>query len=164
MIRRDNKSGLCLRCVKKSDSFRSAASQGAQKRYEDPAQRERTSKALRRANQTDPTIRERKSARMKEIAADPDWKARNAENCRQRRLWEKGQAGRTPESHAKQGRTFSRRHGIASWCPHDYVEQARQLRRSNIPVEEVKRMIFEQQEKDLEQLRRRMGHGQHRGR
>ena len=39
MIRRDNKSGLCGPCVKKSDSFRRAASGAAHRRYEDPAQR-----------------------------------------------------------------------------------------------------------------------------
>lgn len=163
MIRRDNKSGMCTRCVKKSDQFRRAASGAAHRRYEDPEQRERTGRAVKLANQIDPTIRERKSAIMKEIAADPEWKARNAEQCRQRRLWEIGVAARTPESNARQGRTFSLRHGIGSWCPTDYIEQARELRRLNVPVEEVKRMIAEQQEKDLEQLRRRMGHGQRRG-
>lgn len=163
MIRRDNKSGLCAPCVKKSDSFRRAASGAAHRRYEDPAQRERTGKAVRLANQLDPTIRERKSAIMKEIAADPEWKARNAEQCRDRRLWEIGVAARTPESNAKQGRTFSLRHGIGSWCPTDYIQQARELRRLNVPVEEVKRMIAEQQEKDIEEVRRRMGHGQRRG-
>lgn len=163
MIRRDNKSGMCTRCVKKSDEFRRAASGAAHRRYEDPAQRERTGKAVKLANQIDPTIRERKSAIMKEIAADPEWKARNAEQCRDRRLWEIGVAARTPESNAKQGRTFSLRHGIGSWCPTDYIQQARELRRLNVPVEEVKRMIAEQQEKDIEAVRRRMGHGQRRG-
>lgn len=163
MIRRDNKSGLCRECVKKSDEFRRAASGAAHRRYEDPAQRERTGNAVKRANRLDPTIRQRKSAIMKEIAADPEWKARNAEQCRDRRLWEIGVAARTPESNARAGRTFSQRHGIGSWCPTDYIEQARELRRLNIPLEEVKRMIADQYEKDLEQLRRRMGHGQRRG-
>lgn len=159
MIRRDNKSGLCGPCVKKSDSFRRAASGAAHRRYEDPEQRERTGKAVKLANQLDPTIRERKSAIMKEIAADPEWKARNAEQCRQRELWKLGRAGRTELSNIRQGVTFSLRHGIGSWCPTDYIEQARDLRRLGVPVEEVKRMIAEQQEKDLEQVRRRMGHG-----
>lgn len=163
MIRRDNRSGMCTRCVKKSDEFRRAASGAAHRRYEDPEQRERTGKAVRMANRLDPTIRQRKSAIMKEIAADPEWKARNAEQCRDRRLWEIGVAARTPESNARAGRTFSQRHGIGSWCPTDYIEQARELRRLNVPLEEVKRMIADQYEKDLEQLRRRMGHGQRRG-
>lgn len=154
---------MCTRCVKKSDEFRRAASGAAHRRYEDPEQRERTGKAVRMANRLDPTIRQRKSAIMKEIAADPEWKARNAEQCRDRRLWEIGVAARTPESNARAGRTFSQRHGIGSWCPTDYIEQARELRRLNIPLEEVKRMIADQHEKDLEQLRRRMGHGQRRG-
>lgn len=156
MIRRDNKSGLCVKCVKKSKEFRRAASGAAHRRYEDPAERERTGKAVRRANQLDPTIRVRKSQIMKEIAADPEWKARNAEQCRERRLWEKGLAGRTAESHVRQGITFSQRHGIRSWCPLEYVEQARELRRSGVSVEETKRMIAEQQEADLERYRRRM--------
>lgn len=160
MIRRDNKSGLCAPCVKKSDSFRRAASGAAHRRYEDPEQRERTGKAVKRANRLDPTIRVRKSAIMKEIAADPEWKRRNAEQCRERRLWEIGVAARTPESDARAGRTFSRRHGIGSWCPEDYIEQARELRKSGVSVEETKRMIFEQRDLDLDRLRRRMSaHG-----
>lgn len=159
MIRRDNASGLCVRCVKKSDSFRRAASGAAHRRYEDPAERERTGKAVRRANQIDPTIRVRKSQIMKEIAADPEWKARNAQQCRERRLWEIGVAARTPESDARAGRTFSQRHGIASWCPLEYIEQAKALRRSGVSVEETKRMIAEQQESDLRRYRREMGRG-----
>lgn len=159
MIRRDNKSGLCRQCVKNSDSFRRAASGAAHRRYEDPEQRKLTGRGVKLANQRDPTIRERKSAIMKEIAADPEWKARNAEQCRQRELWKLGRAGRTELSNVRQGITFSRRHGIGSWCPPDYIEQARELRRLNVPVEEVKRMIADQYEKDLEQLRRKMGHG-----
>lgn len=159
MIRRDNKSGLCRQCVKKSDSFRRAASGAAHRRYEDPEQRKITGQGVRRANRADPTIRERKSAIMKEIAADPAWKRRNAEQCRERRLWEIGVAARTPESDAQAGRTFSRRHGIGSWCPEDYIKQARELRRSGVSVEETQRMIFEQQERDLARLRRKMGHG-----
>lgn len=156
MIRRDNKSGLCVQCVKRSNEFRRAASGAAHRRYEDPAERERTGQAVRRANQLDPTIRVRKSQIMKEIAATPEWKARNAEQCRERRLWEIGVAARTPESDARAGRTFSRRHGIGSWCPEDYIEQARELRKSGVSVEETKRMIAEQQEVDLERYRRRM--------
>jgi len=159
MIRRDNKSGLCVKCVKKSDSFRRAASGAAHRRYEDPEERKRTGEGVRRANQADPTIRVRKSAIMKEIAADPEWKARNAEQCRERRLWETGLAARTPESFVRQGQTFSRRHGIGSWCPLEYVEQARELRRAGVSVEETKRMIAEQQEADLRAYRRRMGRG-----
>lgn len=159
MIRRDNKSGLCAPCVKKSDSFRRAASGAAHRRYEDPAQRERTGRGVRLANQLDPTIRERKSAIMKEIAADPEWKARNAEQCRERELWKLGRAGRTELSNVRQGVTFSQRHGIGSWCPTDYIQQARDLRRLKVPLEEVKRMIAEQYEKDMAEVRRRMGHG-----
>lgn len=156
MIRRDNKSGLCSRCVKKSDSFRRAASGAAHRRYEDPEQRKITGQGVRRANLTDPTIRERKSAIMKEIAADPEWKARNAEQCRDRRLWEIGVAARTPESDAKAGRTFSQRHGIRSWCPAEYVETARKLRLAGVSVEETKRMIAEQHERDMARFRRKI--------
>ena len=157
MIRRDNKSGLCGSCVKKSDSFRRAASGAAHRRYEDPAERKKTGAAVKRANQIDPTIRVRKSQIMKEIAADPEWKRRNAEQCRDRRLWEKGLAARTPESHVRQGVTFSQRHGIASWCPLEYLEQARELRRAGVSVEETQRMIAEQQEADLRAYRRKNG-------
>lgn len=157
MIRRDNKSGLCVQCVKKSNSFRRAASGAAHRRYEDPEQRKRTGAAVKRANQLDPTIRVRKSQIMKEIAATPEWKERNAQQCRDRRLWEIGVAARTPESDARAGRTFSQRHGIASWCPLEYVEQARELRKAGVSVEETKRMIAEQQEADLERYRRKMG-------
>ena len=156
MIRRDNKSGLCVQCVKKSNSFRRAASGAAHRRYEDPEQRRLTGEGVKRANQLDPTIRVRKSRIMKEIAATPEWKERNAEQCRERKLWEKGLAARTADSFVQQGITFSQRHGIASWCPTEYVEQARELRRSGVSVEETKRMIFEQQERDLERFRRRM--------
>lgn len=159
MIRRDNKSGLCSACVKKSDSFRANVAGAVRARYSDPEERKKTGDAMRRANLVDPTISERKSARMREIAADPAWKARNAENCRDRRLWEAGQAGRTAKSHVAQGKTFSRRHGLAVWCPEDYLEDARRLRALGIPLDEVKALIFEQQERDLERLRQRMGHG-----
>lgn len=156
MIRRDNKSGLCRQCVKKSDSFRRAVSGAAHRRYENPEQREITGRGVKRANQLDPTIRVRKSAIMKEIAADPEWKARNAEQCRKRELWKIGLAARTEESNVRQGITFTMRHGIGSWCPMEYIEQARELRRSGVSVEETKRMIAEQQETDLERYRRRM--------
>lgn len=160
MIRRDNKSGLCTRCVKRSNEFRRAASGAAHRRYEDPAEREKTGKGVRRANQLDPTIRVRKSQIMKEIAATPEWKERNAQQCRDRELWKLGLAGRTAESNVRQGVTFSQRHGIRSWCPLEYVEQARELRRAGVSVEETKRMIAEQQEADLDRYRRRMaGHG-----
>lgn len=159
MIRRDNASGLCVRCVKKSNEFRRAASGAAHRRYEDPAEREKTGKAVRRAHQIDPTIRVRKSQAMKEIAATSEWKERNAELCRERRLWEIGVAARTPESDARAGQTFSLRHGIASWCPMEYVETARDLRRSGVSVEETKRLIAEQQEADLERYRRKTARG-----
>lgn len=125
MLRADNRSGYCARCVKQSPEYRAKVAAGAKRRYADPAERARTGQAVRRANQADPTIRERKSAAMREIAATPEWQARNAENCRERRLWEKGRAGRTEASNVRQGVTFSQRHGIASWCPADYVEMAR---------------------------------------
>lgn len=156
MIRRDSKSGLCVKCVKKDDSFRRAASQAAHRRYADPAERERTGAGVRRAVQLDPTIRERKAAKMREIAAAPEWRQRNAEQCRERRLWEKGVAARTPESNAQGGRTFSQRHGIGSWCPPDYVEEAKRLRRLGHPAPEVRRMIEEQHVRDLARFRRKL--------
>lgn len=156
MIRRDNKSGLCASCVKKSKSFRRAVSKAAKKKYENPAARKKTGDAIRRANQLDPTIRARKSASMKRAAADPAWKARNAELCRQKRLWEKGLAARTADSFVQQGITFTMRHGIGSWCPLEYIEQARELRQSGVSVEETKRMIADQQEADLERHRRKV--------
>lgn len=156
MIRRDNKSGLCRKCVKNSKSFRRAASEAARRKYEDPEARKKTGDAVRRANQLDPTIRDRKSKAMKEIAATPEWRDRNAQQCRDRRLWEIGVAARTPESDARAGRTFSRRHGIGSWCPEDYIEQARELRRAGVSVEDTKRMIWEQHDRDIKRLRGRM--------
>lgn len=154
-IRADNRSGYCGRCVKKTPEFRAKAAAGAQRRYADPAARERTGAAMRAAYQRDPTIAERKAAKMREIAADPEWKARNAEQCRERRLWETGLAARTPESHARQGRTFSQRHGLGAWCPADYVDLARDLRRSGVPLDETKRLVAEQQEADRAAVRKR---------
>ena len=112
---------------------------------------------MKRAYRHDPTIAERKAARMREITSDPEWKARNAENCRSRRLWEKGLAARTPESFERQGRTFSQRHGIGAWCPADYVDHARDLRKSGVPLDETKRLIAEQIESDLRRFRRKVG-------
>lgn len=158
LVRRDNRSGYCAKCVKASPEYRAKVAAGARKRYADPAERERTGQAVRRAVQRDPTIAERKSAAMREIASDPEWKARNAEQCRDRRLWEHGVAARTAASHAKQGRTFSRRHGLAAWCPPDYLETARDLRRNNVPLADVKRMVAEQQARDLAVVRLRVAH------
>lgn len=153
MIRADNRSGYCPRCVKKSPEFRANVAAAARKRYADPAERERTAAAMRRAYQRDPTIAERKAEKMRQIAADPEWKARNAENCRSRRLWEKGAAARTAESHRRSGETFSRRHGLGKWCPPDYLEMARDLRRKGVPPDEVKRLVLDQYETDLAKFR-----------
>ncbi len=148
MLRRDNASGFCARCVKASPEYRAKVAAGARKRYADPAERERTGLAMRRAYQRDPTIAERKAERMREIAATPEWQERNRANCTDRRLWEKGLAARTPQSHARQGRTFSKRHGLAAWCPVVYLEMARELRRSGVPLPDVKRMVADQQARD----------------
>lgn len=156
MIRADNRSGYCAKCVKRTPEFRAKVAAGARKRYADPAERERTGAAMRRAYQRDPTIAARKAEKMREIASDPEWQARNAEQCRERRLWEAGLAARTSESFRRQGETFSRRHGIASWCPPDYVEMARDLRKSGVPLDEVKRLVAEQQGADLQRFRRRL--------
>lgn len=156
LLRNDNSSGYCAKCVKSSPEYRAKVAEAAKRRYSDPAERARTGEQVRRAYQADPTIAERKSARMREIASDPEWRARSAESCTRRRLWEKGVAGRTAASHERQGRTFSQRHGIAAWCPADYVEMARDLRRNNVPLDEVKRLVADQQAHDLATIRRRV--------
>lgn len=156
LVRNDNSSGYCKACVKQSPEYRAKVAAGARKRYADPAERQRTSEALRKANQRDPTIRKRKSAAMRAIAATPEWQERNRASCTERRLWEKGVAARTPESNQRQGRTFSQRHGIAAWCPPEYVEMARDLRRNNVPLDDVKRMVAEQQAVDVAKLRRQI--------
>lgn len=137
---RKNRTGYCNRHAKQS-----------------PEYREKLAAAQRRVQQADPTIRERKSAKMREIAATPEWQARNAEQCRQRRLWEKGVPAITAETRARQGRTFSARHGIALWCPAELVETARALRRSGVSVDETKRMIAEQHDRDMRRFRERLG-------
>lgn len=156
LVRRDNASGYCARCVKASPEYRAKVAAGAKRRYSDPAERERTALAMRRANQRDPTIAKRKSAAMKAVAATPEWQERNRASCSERRLWEKGVAARTPASNAKQGRTFSQRHGLRAWCPAEYVEMARDLRRNNVPLDDVKRMVAEQQALDVAKLRRQI--------
>ena len=156
LIRNDNTSGYCARCVKSSPEYRAKVAEGAKRRYSDPEQRQRTGQGVRRANQVDPTIRARKSAAMREIAATPEWQERNRASCSERRLWEKGVAARTAASNAKQGRTFSQRHGIRAWCPPEYVEMARDLRRNNVPLDDVKRMVAEQQALDVAKLRRQI--------
>lgn len=156
LVRRDNRSGYCARCVKASPEYRAKVAEGAKRRYADPEQRARTGEGVRRAVQRDPTIRARKSAAMREIAATPEWQERNRANCTDRRLWEKGVAARTPESNRRQGRTFSQRHGLGAWCPPDYLEMARDLRRNNVPLDDVKRMVAEQQTRDLAAVRKRV--------
>lgn len=136
---RKNRTGYCNQHAKQSPEYRA-----------------KLAAAQRRAQAADPTIRERKSAKMRELAATPEWKARNRELCTERRLWEHGLAARRPDTPAKWGRTFSRRHGILRWCPEEYLDLARKLARSNVPPAEVKRMVLEQQERDLAELRRRM--------
>lgn len=139
-IKERNKTGYCGKHAKQS-----------------PAYRAKLGEAVRRANQRDPSIRERKSAAMREIAATPEWTERNRRLATERRLWEHGVPARTPESNAAAGRTFSRRHGYASWCPEDYVPLARDLRKTGLPLDEVKRMVADQIEADLAGLRKRMG-------
>lgn len=156
MLRRDNRSGYCAGCVKASPEYRAKVAEGAKRRYADPAERARTGEGVRRAVQRDPTIRARKSAAMREIAATPEWQERNRASCTDRRLWEKGVAARTPESNRRQGRTFSQRHGLGAWCPPDYLEMARDLRRNNVPLDDVKRMVAEQQALDVAKLRRQI--------
>lgn len=155
LLRRDNRSGYCRQCVKATPEFRAKVAEGAKRRYADPAERERTGEAVRRANQADPTISQRKSAAMQVAASDPAWQARNAEQCRARRLWESGVAARTPASDAKAGRTFSRRHGYGAWCPEDYIAHARDLRRTGLSLDETKAAIAEQVERDRQRLRAR---------
>lgn len=157
LVRPSSATGYCARCVKRSPEYRQKVSAGTHRRYADPAARERTGQAVRLANALDPSIRERKAAAMREIASDPEWQARNAEQCRDRRLWERGVAARTPESDARAGRTFSKRHGLGAWCPADYIAMARDLRRSNVPLDEVKRLVAEQGERDLQRIRAKLG-------
>lgn len=133
---RKNRTGYCVRHAKQSPEYRA-----------------KLAAAQRRAQQADPTIRTRKSAAMKALAATPEWQTRNAESCRRRRIWERGVAALTLDVRAQQGRTFSVRHGIASWCPPELVETARALRRSGVPIEETKRMIAEQHEQDMRRFR-----------
>lgn len=137
---RKNRTGYCNRHAKQS-----------------PEYREKLAAAQRRVQQADPTIRLRKSKAMREIAATPEWRERNAEQCRRRRLWEQGVAGRTAESNIAQGRTFSARHGYLSWCPPELVETARALRRTGVPLDETKRLIAEQHERDMRRFRASLG-------
>lgn len=118
-----------------------------------PEYRAKLAESQRRAQQSDPTIRERKSKAMREIAATPEWQARNAEQCRSRRLWERGIAGRKADTPAKWGRTFSARYGYLSWCPPELVETARAIRRTGVPLEETKRLIAEQHEREMQRFR-----------
>lgn len=141
-LHRRNKTGLCAAHVKS-----------------DPAYRARLAQSQRRALALDPTILERRAAAMRAKASTPEWKARNAELCRDRRLWEKGVAALTPEIRAQQGRTFSARHGVASWSPPELVDLARALRAHGATLEEAKRMVDEQHERDMQRFRERIGAG-----
>lgn len=158
LIRRDNKSGLCPKCVKDSPDFRRRSREARLKHYEDPANRQKTGDAVRRANMVDPTIRVRKSEAMKAIAATPEWKARNAEQCRERKLWELGVAGITPEVRSRQAKTLAHKRHWA-WCPPELLEEAKHLRRSkNLPLRDVKRIIMDQHEKEMKEFRRKLGY------
>jgi hypothetical protein len=153
LVRNDSRSGFCGKCVKQTPEFKARASQAARNRT--PEHRAKLGAAQRRACQADPTIRQRKSIKMRALAATPEWRARNAESCTQRRLWEQGLAARTAETLARQGVTFTRRHGHAIWCPEDYLNLARKLRRAKLPLLEVMRLVWEQHDKDMAEFRLR---------
>lgn len=140
-LRRGNKTGLCAAHVKS-----------------DPAYRAKLAQSQRRALALDPTILERRAAAMRAKAATPEWKARNAESCRDRRLWENGQAARTADTPAKWGRTFSARHGVDAWCPPELRDLQRHLaRKRGATAAETKRLVLEQHERDMQRFRERIG-------
>lgn len=120
-----------------------------------PEKRAKLSAALKRAHMCDPQLRVKARERQLKRVKLPGVKAAMAESCKRRRLWELGNAARTPEINKRHGKTWSERYGYASWCPPELIETAKWLRKmQRLSLGEVKVMIAEQHERDMARFRK----------
>lgn len=106
-----------------------------------PEKRAKISASLKRSNQLNPGRVADRLQKQRETCSTDEWRQRNRELCIERKLWEKGFASLKPEHYIQAGKTFHIRHGRGSWCPPEYIEEAKRLQRKNIPLEEIKSMI-----------------------
>jgi hypothetical protein len=121
-----------------------------------PGKRQRISEALKRGHQLHPEWREDRRRAAIKAASCPVERARRAQRCRDRRLWEIGVAALTPESRAKQAAAQSARR--MAWCPPELRDEAKRLvRYKKLRLAEVKQIIGEQHEAEMRRFRRSIG-------
>jgi chromosomal replication initiation ATPase DnaA len=121
-----------------------------------PEKRRKISEALKRGHQLHPEWREQRRQAAIKAARNPANRERRAQLCRERRLWEKGVAGHTPETRAKIAAT--QRAKKMAWCPPHLRAEARRLSQSlKLPHAEVRRIILEHHEAELRRFRRSHG-------
>src|SRR5690606_11313927 len=76
--------------------------------------------------------------------------------CCERRLWELGVKGHTPETRARIAATQRARK--MAWCPPHLRDEARRLnQKQKIPAAEVRKIILEQHEAEMRRWRRSVG-------
>lgn len=138
-VSRYNRSGYCAACANSS-----------------PEKRAKISASMKRVYAADPALRETRRRIGRETAARPGEKERRAAQCRATRMWEKGLAGRTPESVAKIARATSERR--MAWCPPELRDHARWLvKTKHMRLAEVQPLILEMHEAEMRRFRRSIG-------
>lgn len=121
-----------------------------------PEKRRKISESLKRGHMLNPEWREQRRRAAKLAAQDPANRERRAQLCRERRLWELGVKGHTPETRARIAATQRARK--MAWCPPHLRDEARRLnQKQKIPAAEVRKIILEQHEAEMRRWRRSVG-------
>ncbi len=121
-----------------------------------PEKRRKISESLKRGHMLNPEWREQRRRAAKLAAQNPANRERRAQLCRERRLWELGVKGHTPETRAKIAATQSARK--MAWCPPHLRAEARRLnQKQKIPAAEVRKIILDQHEAEMRRFRREIG-------
>lgn len=135
-----NKSGYCRRHV--SQHF-------------GPDHAKRISEGLKRKLRSDPQAMEIARRNARKAGKLPQAVAARKRMAKVINLSQIGRNAMTEESRRKAGRSIARKR--LPWCPPEYIDEYRRLRRScKLSVDEAKAAVLEQHERDLERLRQRM--------
>lgn len=125
---------------------------------QDPAWREKQRKGIRDKIANDPQYLADCRARADRLAKDPGIKAMRAEQFRRLRVWECGTATQkaNPEIRKRAGRTLSDRK--MAWCPPHLRNAYRELLYTKgYLAADARALILEQERREIERLRIRMG-------
>ncbi|BEV00097.1 helix-turn-helix domain-containing protein [Novosphingobium olei] len=121
-----------------------------------PDFKERIRTGIKRKIATDPIYKDGLRKRAIALGQDPVINEKRTRHFVEGRIWEIGaKAAATPEARAKAGRSIS--DTKLAWCPQHLREQYRFLIRNHYGRDEARRLILEQDAKERQRLRIRMG-------